>query len=130
MSPRGPRKASSRIAQREESPPGADGWHELSCLQAGRQGCELLIQVVPHAARTACAGLHDGALRIRLAAPPIEGRANAALLQWLAQSLGLPRRAVVLVRGESTRRKRVHLECDAAQVAAWLRAQPGLDEAR
>jgi uncharacterized protein YggU (UPF0235/DUF167 family) len=50
------------------------------------------VQVVPNAGRTACAGFHDGALRVRLQAPPIEGRANAALLQWLAQSLGLPAR--------------------------------------
>lgn len=103
--------------------------HDLSCLKESCDGCELLVQVVPHAARTACAGFHDGALRVRLAVPPIEGRANAALLSWLAQSLGLPRRAVVLVRGDTHRRKRVHLDCDAAHVAAWLRSQPGMDSA-
>jgi hypothetical protein len=63
--------------------------HDLPCLKASRAGagCELLVQVVPNAGRTVIAGLHDGALRVRLAAPPIEGRANAELLQWLARAL-------------------------------------------
>lgn len=98
---------------------------DLPCLKAGRtgHGCDLLVQVVPNAGRTAVAGLHDGALRVRLAAPPIEGRANAELLQWLARALGLPRRAVTLVGGDLSRRKRLHVECSADQLAAWLRAQ-------
>jgi uncharacterized protein len=98
---------------------------DLPCLTAGRagDGCDLLVQVVPNAGRTAVAGLHDGALRVRLAAPPIEGRANAELLQWLARALGLPRRAVTLVGGDLSRRKRLHVDCSVDQLAAWLRAQ-------
>ena len=61
---------------------------ELPCLKAVGAACELQIQVVPNASRTQVAGLHDGALRIRLMAPPIEGRANAALLAWLAAWCG------------------------------------------
>ena len=91
------------------------------CLKAVGEACELHVQVVPNASRTVVAGLHDGALRVRLMAPPIEGRANAALLAWLARSLGLPRRAVQLLGGDTSRRKRVHLACPSAQVAAWLR---------
>lgn len=94
----------------------------LSCLKAvGEEACELQVQVVPNASRTAVAGLHDGALRVRLMAPPIEGRANAALLAWLARSLDLPRRSAQLLGGDTSRRKRVHLGCPAAQVAEWLR---------
>ena len=85
------------------------------------------MQVVPNAGRTACAGFHDGALRVRLQALPIEGRANAALLQWLAKSLGLPRRAVTMVSGDAARRKRVQIDCPAAAVAAWLRVQLDAD---
>lgn len=94
------------------------------CLQPRPQGqgCELLVQVVPNAGRSAVAGVHDGALRLRLGAPAIEGQANAELLQWLARSLGLPRRAVSLSAGTLSRRKRVHLDCDAAKVEDWLRA--------
>lgn len=95
----------------------------LSCLKAGPKGCELLVQVVPNASRTQCAGLHDGALRVRLAAPPIEGRANTALVQWLSQQLGLPRRAVVLATGDASRRKKLLLDADPVVVSAWVRAQ-------
>ena len=99
--------------------------HDLPCLKASRAGagCELLVQVVPNAGRTVIAGLHDGALRVRLAAPPIEGRANAKLLQWLARALELPRRAVTLAGGEISRRKRLHVACPPETLAAWLRDQ-------
>ena len=100
-------------------PPGA------ACLRPVPGGCELRVQVVPNASRTSLSGLHDGTLRVRLAAPPIEGRANAALLLWLARSLGLPKRAVTLERGETSRLKRVRIEAEAARVAEWLAAQLG-----
>ncbi len=95
------------------------------CLTARAAGCELRVQVVPNAGRTACAGLHDGALKVRLAAPAIEGRANAALVAWLGESLGLPRRAVELIAGDTARRKRVALDCPPEQVLAWLDRQAG-----
>jgi uncharacterized protein (TIGR00251 family) len=97
-----------------------DGW---PCLKSSADGCELLVQVVPNAGRTGCAGLHDGALRVRLAAAPIDGRANVALVQWLAQSLGLPRRAVCLISGDSARRKRLHIGCERERVDRWLQTQ-------
>lgn len=96
---------------------------EQACLQAVGAGCELRVQVVPNASRTATAGHHDGALRVRLAAPPIDGRANAALIKWLAHELGLPKRSVHLISGDTNRRKRIQLDCDVAVVAAWLRTQ-------
>lgn len=97
------------------------------CLVARADGSELRVQVVPNASRTACAGLHDGALRIRLAAPAIEGRANAALIAWLSKSLGLPRRSVQLVTGDTARRKRVALDCPPGLVLEWLERQAGGD---
>lgn len=96
---------------------------DLPCLKAVDAACELQVQVVPNASRTAVAGLHDGALRVRLMAPPIDGRANTALLAWVAAALGLPRRSVQLLSGESGRRKRLALDCAPARVAAWLRAE-------
>jgi uncharacterized protein (TIGR00251 family) len=95
------------------------------CLlrDAAGERCVLLVQVVPNAGRTAVAGLHDGALRLRLGAPAIEGRANAELQQWLARALGLPKRAVSLQAGALSRRKRVQLDCSADRVQAWLHAQ-------
>lgn len=97
-----------------------DGW---PCLKSSADGCELLVQVVPNAGRTGCAGLHDGVLRVRLAAPPIDGRANLALVQWLAQSLALPKRAVRLMSGDGARRKRLHIASDREHVERWLQTQ-------
>ena len=75
---------------------------------------------MPNAKRTVADGLHDGALRVRLAAPPIEGRANTELVAWLADELGVPKRAVTVALGASSRRKRVDVEVDAATALAWL----------
>ena len=79
------------------------------------------VVVSPNARRTHADGLHDGALRVRLAAPPVDGKANALLLDWLAAEIGLPRRALRLARGATARRKQVALAADCAQdVARWL----------
>jgi uncharacterized protein (TIGR00251 family) len=80
----------------------------------------LQLAVSPNAKRTAADGLHDGCLRVRLNAPPVDGKANDALLAWLARELGLPRRAITLLRGESARRKTVQLDASAETVARWL----------
>jgi hypothetical protein len=84
------------------------------------------VVVTPNARRTGADGLHDGALRVRLAAPPVDGKANERLLGWLADELDLPRKAVQLVHGASSRRKQVHLDAEPARVAAWLTRGPPL----
>jgi uncharacterized protein (TIGR00251 family) len=81
------------------------------------------VNVVPGAKRHELAGLHDGALRIKLAAPPVDGKANAALEKLLAQWLGLPQRAVQLVRGQASRRKTVCVEASAADVEQAITAR-------
>jgi hypothetical protein len=80
----------------------------------------LRVTVVPNARRTGADGLHDGALRVRLAAQPVEGQANARLLAWLADELGCAKRAVRLQRGDTTRRKVVEIDLPVATVAHWL----------
>ena len=95
------------------------GWPCLAAT-ATASGCKLDVSVSPNAKRTAADGLHDGALRVRLAAPPVDGRANAQLLGWLADELGCPKRAVTLLRGEASRRKQVAIDLPEASVAAWL----------
>ena len=67
------------------------------------------VRVVPRARRTAVDGERGGAILIRLAAPPVEGAANAALIEFLAGALDLPRRQVSLVGGERSRDKRVRI---------------------
>ncbi|SBT05760.1 conserved hypothetical protein [Candidatus Accumulibacter aalborgensis] len=65
----------------------------------------LTLHVQPGAKRSEVAGVHGDALKIRLAAPPINGRANAALLEFVAQRLDLARSAVELKSGQTSRRK-------------------------
>ena len=92
----------------------------LPCLTPRDTGVLLLLSVVPNAKRTEVDGLHDGALRVRLAAPPIDGRANDALIAWLAKQLGVARRDVELLRGESSRRKQVAIAVSMDAATAWL----------
>lgn len=71
----------------------------------------------PGAARTEVAGVHGAAIKIRLAAPPVEGKANVALRRFLAQAFDVPLRNVEIVRGETSREKVV-------RIAAPLRRPP------
>ena len=102
---------------------GSEGSHGTTvwpCLQAGKHGVVLALSVVPGASRTELVGLHGDTLRVRLAAPPVDGKANEALLAWLAQSLGVPRRQVSLLRGATSRRKHAALDVEVERVRAWL----------
>ena len=65
----------------------------------------LTLHVQPGAKRTEVMGLHGEALKIRLAAPPIEGRANEALLKFIAERFGVPLRQVELKQGGQSRHK-------------------------
>jgi uncharacterized protein (TIGR00251 family) len=67
----------------------------------------LHFHVQPRASRTEVVGWHGDAIRIRLAAPPVDGAANAALLAFLADTLAVPRTSVHLVSGSTSRRKRI-----------------------
>ena len=97
----------------------------IACLSTRGDGVLLHLSVMPNAKRTEVDGLHDGALRVRLAAPPIDGRANEALVAWLAKSLGVPKRDVDVLRGESSRRKQVAIAVSHDVAAAWLGAVLG-----
>ena len=85
-----------------------------------RHALVLALHVQPGATRTEVAGQHGTALKIRLAAPPVDGKANAALLAFLADAFGVPLRAVTLVRGESSRQKTVRIATPRARPdRAW-----------
>lgn len=73
------------------------------------------VHAQPGARRTEIAGTHGNALRIRLAAPAVEGKPNAELTRFLAEAFGVPQRNVTLVRGEAGRRKRVRIASPAAR---------------
>lgn len=69
----------------------------------------LVIHVVPRAATSAVAGRHGDALKIRIAAPPRDGAANAELIRFLAEQLHVPRSAIAITAGASGRRKTVSI---------------------
>ena len=68
------------------------------------------IHVQPRAKQTEVVGWHGDAIKIRVAAPPVDGAANDALVRFLAELLGVPRTAVTVVGGATGRRKRVAIE--------------------
>jgi len=74
---------------------------------------ELELHVQPGAKLTEVAGVHGDALKVRLAARPVEGQANAELVRFLADAFDVPRRNVTLVHGASSRRKRVRISAPA-----------------
>jgi uncharacterized protein (TIGR00251 family) len=81
----------------------------------------LRVRVTPRAGRDAIAGWQDGALRVRLAAPPLEGRANTALIRLLAAAAGLAPSNVRLLTGHRSRDKRLAFDgIDAAALHARL----------
>ncbi len=81
-------------------------------------GVRLLVHVQPRAARTEVAGLHGNALKIRVAAPPVDGAANEAVIEALADALEIPRKEIRIVGGTSSRRKVIEVNgVSASQVA-------------
>jgi len=81
--------------------------------------------VQPRASKNEVAGLHDGCLKLRITAPPVEGAANEAVVRLVAEALGVPRRQVRLVSGTTGRRKILEIEgVTAAQLAALQEPAP------
>jgi uncharacterized protein len=68
------------------------------------------IYVQPRASKNEIAGMHDGRLKVRLAAPPIDGAANAALIEFIATRLAIAKSRVRIVAGETGRRKVVEVD--------------------
>ncbi len=73
-------------------------------------GARIEIRVQPRASRNTISGMRAGILRIRVTAPPVDGQANAAAIALLAQALDLPKSAIRLVRGASSREKTLAVE--------------------
>jgi hypothetical protein len=71
--------------------------------------CSLVVKAVPNAPRSEVVGWLGDALKIKIHAPALDGRANDALCEFLADALGLPRRAVTLAHGEKSRHKLVRI---------------------
>ena len=93
----------------------------MSWARDASGGAVLEVLVQPRASRTRAVGEHDGRLKVQLAAPPVDGEANAALVSFLADALGVRKADVAIVRGETGRRKTVQVAgVDAATANARL----------
>ena len=95
-------------------------------LRTCREGVTLTLHIQPGAKKTEIVGLHGDALKIRLAAPPVDGKANDALLGFIAERLDIARSAVSLKSGQTSRRKVVVVAAnvaDAARVRRCLAAE-------
>jgi uncharacterized protein (TIGR00251 family) len=77
----------------------------------------LAVHVQPRARRTEAAGLHGDAVKVRVAAPPVDGAANEELARYVAERVGVARAAVRVVAGASSRRKVVEVEGVSTEAA-------------
>lgn len=82
----------------------------MEAIRSAGDGVRLTVQVQPRAKATEWAGPHGDALRVRVAAPPVGGKANKALVEFVAASFGVPKKAVTIVQGEKDRRKVLEVE--------------------
>jgi uncharacterized protein (TIGR00251 family) len=98
-------------------------------LRLRETGVELELRLVPGASRTRVAGLYGNRLKVQLAAPPVDGEANAALQRFLGKQLRVPPSTVRIVRGPRDRSKTVLIEtAEPSELAA--RAASSLDPSR
>ena len=83
----------------------------LSGIITGHQAvCVIPCWIQPRASKTSIVGLHAGSLKISLAAPPVDGQANAELCKFLAKNLNLSKSSVTISAGDTSRRKSVRIE--------------------
>ena len=79
-------------------------------MSASSPDCTLTLKVIPNAPRNEIAGRLGDAIKVKIHAPPLEGRANDALCEFLAECLNVPRRAVTVVRGDTSRQKVIRVD--------------------
>lgn len=96
----------------------------MSWITQTSRGVVLNIHATPRASRSGIQGLHGDALKVRLQAPPVDGKANAALIACLAEVFGIPERNITILSGDTGRRKRVLLEGLDVATASSLAGNP------
>ncbi len=79
----------------------------MIAVESTSRGLIFTVHVLPRSSRSVIVGEHQGGLKIKLKAPPVEGAANKECLRLLAKTLGLPKSALAIVAGKSSRRKRI-----------------------
>jgi uncharacterized protein len=97
----------------------------LECVEED-SAVSFMVRVVPRASRSGFAGEYDGALRVRIAAAPVDGAANDELIAMIARALKVPRRAVEITSGHNAKSKRIRITGTNCQAVMDL-AMIGLD---
>lgn len=95
----------------------------MSWITATKTGVMLSVHACPRASQDQVQGLHGDAVKIRLHSPPVDGKANDALIAFLSQTLDVPARDLTIMAGHSSRRKRVAI---TGVTAAVVQAKLGL----
>lgn len=72
--------------------------------------CEIAVRVIPRASRPGIAGMRQDAVLVRVSSPPVDGAANAEVIEVLAHALSVPRRAITITGGQRSRTKRVAID--------------------
>jgi len=95
-------------------------WVRVIQFSEDDRGITFTVRIVPRASTSEIVGDHEGALRIRIAAPPVEGAANRELIRLLAKSLKVPQNAVEIISGASSKNKIIRLKGVPATALAPL----------
>jgi uncharacterized protein (TIGR00251 family) len=98
----------------------------MAWIETTSEGARLRLRVLPRAGKDAVQGLHGDRLKVRLQAPPVDGKANKALLKFLARALGLPASRLALVSGETGREKTLLVRGVSPEKVAETLGLPGL----
>lgn len=83
----------------------------MSWYSKADDGLILNLHIVPRSSKTEICGTHDNALKIKLQAPPLEGKANKALIKFMAKTLSIRQHDITILSGESARSKRIKVKC-------------------
>ena len=95
-------------------------------IARGRESVSFVVRLQPGARQQGVAGEHGGALKVAVTAPPEAGKANRALIDLLSEVLEVPKSAIEIVSGHTSRRKRIRVACEQLDlVVTRLRAQGG-----
>lgn len=79
-------------------------------IKEEKEGISIKISVIPNSSKTFIVGILDGALKIKLNSPPIEGRANKEVIEFLSKLLGVPKTSISILRGDKNKLKTLQIK--------------------
>lgn len=82
----------------------------MSFYQDSKEGTVITVRVIPRSSQNSIEGLLGDALKVRLQAPPVDGKANKALIKFLSKALKIPASQFSILSGETGRNKRIHID--------------------